>query len=216
MEAQLALIVSEGCVQLVRPMDAAAIDDHHDLFLGFPEGGHDLVHILAELLRINMGDNLIEDFRGAILDGADDAEQHPAGDAAPGAILPPRLAFEGFLAFDLALAQGTYREASALGRVPPAGAGQGKAPQDRFICIEQNDLSTARLVLEGGQFQSPIREVSGVGIQAPGGAIGAHLLFFNTPRTLSRPRWTPVSRARTVASSRQLHWEWREPCSRGS
>jgi hypothetical protein len=26
-------------------------------------------------------------------------------------------------------------------------------------------------------------------------------------RMLSRPSWTPVSRAKTVASSRQLHWE---------
>jgi hypothetical protein len=205
MEAKRAMVVVEGRVELVRPMDAAAIDDHHDLFLGFPEGGHDLVQILAKLLRIKMWDNLIEDFRGPILDGANDAEQHPAGDAAPGAILPPRLAFEGFRAFDLALAQGTYREASALGSVPPAGAGQGKAPQDGFVCIEQNDLPTARLVLEGGKFKSPISEVSGVGIQAASGTIVAYLLFFKIPRTLSRPRWTPVSRAKTVASSRQLH-----------
>ena len=104
MEAKRAVVVLKGRVELVRPMHPAAIDDHHDLFLGFPEGGHDLVQILAKLLRIKMWDNLIEDFRGPILDGANDAEQHPAGDAAPGAILPPRLAFEGFLAFDLALA----------------------------------------------------------------------------------------------------------------
>jgi hypothetical protein len=70
------------------------------------------------------------------LDGADDAEQHPTGDAAPGAILHPRLAFEGFLAFDLALAQRPYREAGALGCAPPARAGQGKAPEDGFVCIE--------------------------------------------------------------------------------
>ena len=101
------MVVLQGRVELVRPMDPAAIDDHHDLFPGFPEGSHDLVHILAQLLRITMRDDLIEDFRRAILDGADDAEQHAAGDAAPRAILQPRLAFEAFFAFDLALAQGT-------------------------------------------------------------------------------------------------------------
>src|SRR4029453_4017352 len=36
------------------------------------------------------------------------------------------------------------------------------------------------------------------------------LFFFNIPRTLSRPSWTPVSRAKTAASSRQLLWEYRE------
>src|SRR5262245_61377586 len=76
-EAKHAMVVVEGRVELVRPMDAAAIDDHHDLFRGFPEGGHDLVQILAKLLRIKMWDNLIEDFRGPIVDGANDAEHSP-------------------------------------------------------------------------------------------------------------------------------------------
>src|SRR5207244_10722758 len=44
----------------------------------------------------------------------------------------------------------------------------------------------------------------------------AILVFFNTQRTLSRPSWTPVCWANTVASSRQLHWEERAPCWRGS
>jgi hypothetical protein len=216
MEATFAVIVVEGRVELMRPMDPAPIDDHHHLFAGFAEDCHHLMEILTQLLGIKARHNFREDFRRAILDGADDTEQHAPGDAVPGAILHPRLAFEGFLAFDLALASWTDREASALGCVPPARAGQGKAPQDSFVFIEQNDLATASLVLEGGKFKSPISEGSGVGIQAPGGTIGAYLLFFKTPRTLSRPSWPPVSRAKTVASSRQLHWEWREPCSRGS
>ena len=87
MEAELVVVVVEGRVELVRPMDPTPIDDHHDLFPGFPEGGHDLVHIVAQLLRIKMRDDLIEDFRRAILDSTDDAEQHAAGDAAPRAIL---------------------------------------------------------------------------------------------------------------------------------
>jgi hypothetical protein len=43
-------------------MEPAPIDDHHDLFPGFPEGGHDLMNILAKRLRINMRDDFIEDF----------------------------------------------------------------------------------------------------------------------------------------------------------
>ena len=47
MEAQLAVVVRKGRIELVRPMDPAAIDDHHDLFPHFAEGGHHLMHILA-------------------------------------------------------------------------------------------------------------------------------------------------------------------------
>jgi hypothetical protein len=42
------------------------------------------------------------------------------------------------------------------------------------------------------------------------------VVFFNTPRTLARPRWTPVWWANAVASARQLHGEYSEPCCRGS
>jgi hypothetical protein len=44
----------------------------------------------------------------------------------------------------------------------------------------------------------------------------AERIFFKTKRTLARPIWTPVCCANTVASSRQLHWEEREPCWSGS
>jgi hypothetical protein len=117
----------------------------------------------------------------------------------------PRLAFAGLLVVNLTLTQRACRDARALGGAPPARAQQGKAPQDRFVGIEQNDLAMACLVLEGGQFERAVGERSRGGLQAPGGAIVAYRLFFNTPRTLSRPKWTPVSRAKTVASSRQLH-----------
>ena len=136
MEAQLALIVVASCVKLMSPVDAAPVDDHDDLFAGFAERGHHLVDILAQLLGIKVGNDFIEDLRGAILDGADDAEQHAAGDATPGAILHPRMAFAGLLVCDLALAQGTYWEADALGGAPPAHTGQGKTPQDGFVFVE--------------------------------------------------------------------------------
>jgi hypothetical protein len=216
MEAKLALIVVEGGVKLMCPVDPATIDDHHDLFAGFAEDRHYLVNILPQLLGIKVRHNFREDLGGAILDRPQDAEQHTAGDPAPGAIAEPRLAFEGFVAFDLTLAQRACGEAHALGCAPPAGAGQGKAPEDRLVFIEQNDLTPTRLVLEGSQFERAISEVCGVGIEATSGTIVAYFLFFKTPRTLSRPSWTPVSRAKTAASARQLHWEYREPCSRGS
>src|SRR5215217_6930239 len=149
MEAKLATVVVECRVELVRPMDTAAIDDHHDLFAGFTKGRHHLMDILAQLLGIKMGDDLIEDFRCSKLDGANHAEQHAAGDAAPGAIVQPSMAFERLFPFDLTLAQGTRGQAIALGTTPPAPPGERKAPEDGFICIEQNNLTPARLILEG-------------------------------------------------------------------
>ena len=153
MEAKLLVVVVERCVELVRPVDPAPVNDHHDLFVRFAEDCHHLVNILSQLLGIKMWDDLIEDFGGPILDGAKHAEQHAAGDTAPGAILYPGLAFEGLLTFDLALAQGPRREARALGFAPPARAGQGKAPQDGFVFVEQNDLTTACPILQGGEFE---------------------------------------------------------------
>jgi hypothetical protein len=47
MEAQRAVVVVEGRVEPVRPMDAAAIHDPHDIFASFAEGGHHLMEILA-------------------------------------------------------------------------------------------------------------------------------------------------------------------------
>ena len=59
MEAQRAMVVVECRVELVRPMDAAAIDDHHDLFPSFAESCHHLMEILAQFLGIKMGDDFI-------------------------------------------------------------------------------------------------------------------------------------------------------------
>src|SRR5262249_21329967 len=157
--------------------------------------------ILAQSLRIKMRHDFREDFRGPILDGTDDAEQHPAGEAAPRAILHPRLAFEGFFAFDLAGAQGTYGEARALHFAPPARPGEGKTPHDRFICIEQNDLAPTGPILSGGQVERSPRQLSRGRSKPPGGPAIADVFFFHTSRILSRLSWTPVWRASTVASS---------------
>jgi hypothetical protein len=146
-QPKLFVPVSQRRCELFRPMDATAVGDHDDLFPGVAKEGHHLMDILAQPLRIKMGYDLVEDFRGPILDGTNDAEQHPAGDAAPRALLQPRLAFEAFFAFDLALAQGTYREASALGFAPPACPRESKTPHDRFIFVEQNDLTPTGPIL---------------------------------------------------------------------
>ena len=216
MEAKLIVVMVESCVELVRPVDPAAIDDHHDLFTGFAENRHHVVHILPQLLGIKVRHDCIEDFGGVILHRPQDAEQHPAGDPAPGALAYPCLAFEGRVAFELTLAQWAYGEARALGGTPPAGAGQSKAPEDGFVFIEQNDLTPARLVRQGGKVERARGKVCGGGIETTRRTIGAYFRFFQRPRTLSRPRWTPVWCASTVASARQLHCEWMAPCSRGS
>jgi hypothetical protein len=74
MEAKLVVVVLKGRIELVRPMNPTAIDDHHDLCAGGAEGGHHVMEILAQLVGIKVGHDFIKDFRGAILDGADNAE----------------------------------------------------------------------------------------------------------------------------------------------
>jgi hypothetical protein len=83
----------------------------------------------------------------------------------------------GLLAFDVALAQRACGKARALRFAPPARPEHGKAPQDRFVFVEQNDLATARLVLESSEFERAVGEISRGGSQATGGAVVASLFF---------------------------------------
>ena len=115
-------------------MDPATIHDHHDVFAGCAEGGHDLMEILAPFLGIKVGHAFREDLRGPIVDRADDAQQDATGDATPRALADPHLAFERLRAVDQTLAQRAEREARALGGAPPARAKQGKAPPEGFVC----------------------------------------------------------------------------------
>src|SRR5262249_48465612 len=108
--------------------------------------------------------------RRAILDGADDTEQHAVRDATPRAVLQPRLPFATFFLFNLALAQGAYGQAIPLGAAPPAQPGQGKAPHDRFVFIEQDDLPSAWPVLQGGEFQGARGESRRGGLEPSSGA----------------------------------------------
>jgi hypothetical protein len=73
--------------ELLGPMAPATIDDHHDLFPGVTASCHHLVHILAQLLNVNMRHDFREGFGGAILHRPKDSEQHAAGDPTPRAIL---------------------------------------------------------------------------------------------------------------------------------
>ncbi len=59
MEAKRSVVVIEGRVELVRPMDPAAIDDHHDVFAGCAEGCHHSMEVLAQCLGVTMGHNFI-------------------------------------------------------------------------------------------------------------------------------------------------------------
>src|SRR4029453_8573233 len=54
MEPKLVVVVRKCRVELVRPVDPAAIDDHDPLFAGFAEDRHHLMDILAQLLTIKV------------------------------------------------------------------------------------------------------------------------------------------------------------------
>jgi hypothetical protein len=177
MQPKLLVPVGQRRREPVRPMDATAVGHHDHLFAGTAKEGHPLMDVLAQPLRIKMGDHLREDFGGPILDSADDTEQHTAGDTAPGAIAHPRLAFAGLFAFDLAGAQWPGGQTRALGFAPPARPGQGKTPEDGFIFIEQNDLTLAGPVLEGSEVERRPRQLSGVGSEPARGAAVADVFF---------------------------------------
>jgi hypothetical protein len=151
MEAQRVVVVRKGRVKLVRSVAPAALGAHHDLLAGGAEGGHPWVAILAELLGIKVRHDCREACGGAVLDRAQPTEQHAARDPAPGAMAYPRLAFAGCVALARARAQRTGGQTRALRTAPPAQPGEGKAPQDSCIFIEQNDLAAARSILPGSE-----------------------------------------------------------------
>jgi hypothetical protein len=153
MQPKLLVPMCQRRRELFRSVDATTVGDHDHLFAGVAKEGHHLMDILAQPLRLKMGDDLVEDFGGAILDRPYDTQQHPAGETAPRALADPRLAFERLCTSDLTRAQWPGGQASALGFAPPARAGEGKTPEDGFIFIEQNDLTSASAVLERSEFE---------------------------------------------------------------
>ena len=77
--------------------------------------------------------------------------------------------FATFFLGDLALTQWAGGQAIPLGAAPPAQPRQGKAPHNRFIFIEQDDLTSTCPVLEGGELQRAISDVCRGGIEPSSG-----------------------------------------------
>lgn len=177
MKATFPAVVVEGRVEFVRPMDPPPIDYPHNRLLGFPERRHHWVEILAQLLRIKVWDDFIADFGGTVLPRPQDTEQHTVGDPAPGARAAPRLAFARFVPFALPLAHRACGQPRTRRCPPPARPGQGKAPQDGFIFIKQNDLALASLVLAGRQCDRRRGEGRRCGIKTTGGAVVTYPFF---------------------------------------
>jgi len=196
----------------MRPVNATAVDDHDHGCAGVAKKRHAGMALWTTPLGIKGGDALREDFRGAIWDGPQHAAPHAPGHPPPGALAYPCLTFEGLLASERTRAQRAYGPARARHFGPPAGVGEGQAPQEGCVRLEQDALVPARLGREGREGARGRREGRRGGRQATGGAREAHRLFFTAPRTLARPHWTPVCWVRTRASARHLHWETRAPC----
>ena len=112
-EAQRAVRVVEGGVELGRPRAPAALNAPLDLLPRGLAGHHPWVPLGAPLLGIPMRHDGRADGGGPLLDSAADAQAHAAGEATPRAIRPPCLAFAAFGAFDVALAQRQRLVASA-------------------------------------------------------------------------------------------------------
>lgn len=190
----------------VRPVDTTTIDDPHDLFPSRTKRGQHLMDILSAALGITLRDDLIEDFGWAVLDCPNDTEHDPARDPVPGARAAPGVTFAGLLMLDLTPSEGACGQAVALGMAtPPASAGEGKAPHDGCVGREQDALAATGLGLERRECDRGVREGRWIRRQPTGRTREAPRIFFRTPRTLSRPSWTPVCWARTRASSRHLH-----------
>jgi len=215
-EAHRAVVVVEGRVELVRPLEAAAIDAHDHRFASCAEGRQHVMALLTPLLGSNVRDDWREDFGGALVDSADAAAHHATRDAAPRAGRPPRLPWVTFVLCDLALAQRAGGPAIPLGAAPPAQPRQGKAPPQRFSCIEHDALPAPCPGLQGRACQRARGALSRSRSAPSSGTAGASRVFFQRPRTRARPSWRPVCWASTVARSRPLPGEERAPCWRGS
>ena len=177
MPPHLLVPVGQRRRELGRPVDATAVSHQDPLFAGVAKEGQHLLDVVAQPLRLKMGDNLIEDFRGPILDRAHDATQDSTGHAAPTPIAPPRLAFEALVAFALSGAQGPGGQPSALGFAPPARPGEGTTPEDGLIFLEQEDLATAGPVCEGGECERRPRQLSRGGSEPARGPAVADVFF---------------------------------------
>jgi hypothetical protein len=218
LQAEALLVMSESRLEGLGAVDATAVDDHHDRqgWCVLPKRAHELMDELAKLIGVKMRHHFPKDPVGPVLDGAEHRQQDARADAGPATMLLPGLPFEGLVLFDLTMAQGTCGQALAGGSAPPAGPRQGKAPQDRFIFVEQDNLTTLSLLLEGSESEPRLRKFMWIRIEPSRGTVVTQAPFFNTPRMVSGCRVTPVWWATAVRSSRQFHCDARAPRATGS
>ena len=132
----------------VRPVDAPALDDHHPRF---PGGANRRPHVrdsVPHSLGSKRRDKRREDCGRSIGPCPNHPEHDPTGEPAPGALASPGVACAGRRACDWPRAQGTRGQTGARCGAPPAGAGQGQAPQARCIGLAHDALAPAGLVCE--------------------------------------------------------------------
>jgi hypothetical protein len=177
-KASLPMVERRG--QRVRPVETTAIDDHPHLLPGGGKEGQHWMDIVPKPLGIKLRDDLIADLGCPIVDSSNDTEQDPAGDQAPEALVAPGLAFER--------PPHACSDSASGGAGGGGSAGQGQAPQERCVGIEQEDCAPMGLGRKRRQCDRGVGEGRRGGRKQSGGTIEAHRLFFQTPRTLSRPR----------------------------
>ena len=107
-------------------------------------------------------------------------------------MLLPSLSLAVLLWIDLMTRQRVKGQAIALIFVPPAGSWQGKAPNDGFIFVEQDEVALLCLLVKVGQLDAGLSQFMRIRVQSAGGSIRTQALFFSTTRTLSRCTGTPL------------------------
>ncbi len=160
----------QGRSHFVGTMDATAIDEEDDCLTRRAEGRHALMPIVPPCVGIKRGHDFIADLGGSVLHGAHQGAQDPILEAVPGVIRPPGLPLTRCGLVHLALGQGTEGQPIARRLMPPAGPGQGKAPQDGLVFLQEDDLATLGAVCEGGECKASRHQGGGVGLQTSGGA----------------------------------------------
>ena len=86
-------------------------------------------------------------------------------------MLEPGLSFETLLMLKLIARQRVKRQAIALILTPPTSSGQGEAPHDRFIFIEQDELILPGLLLQLGQLEACLSQLMRIRVEPAGGAV---------------------------------------------
>ena len=129
-------------------------------------------------LGVNIRFALIDNVCCSVLEETNLVKFFPARNPSPVARASPSVTFKRFLSFDLAASQLLCVQTCSRSAAPPAQPMQSKAPQNRFVYIEQDDLTPACLVLECSKSDRGIRECSQVESQPTCGAIEAHRVSF--------------------------------------